>query len=217
MPDAPPGSPAPSSPRPAERTTFRGMDIRPLLFDERTDPDFRAVFGRLCSNATEVDVALTHLRLSTLDFDAAELAGVRRIRLLLARVNAVALDVEAHHLMAAGPRGDALRRLGDMLGRGAIEIRSSPLAGWSPDFTVFTSERGPAAVLLGCHWFQRPFPHRGPAFASLYGPDEAGRARARFSEVWGAAHDISPAIRGILLRSEWEASGSGRSRHPLPR
>ena len=173
----------------------------PGLLDERSDPDFRRVFGWLCGRSTEVDVALTRIRLSTLDLDAAELARVRRLRLLLAEVNAVSLDAEAHGLLQDPRRGAALRRLADLLDRGVIEIRAAPLAGWSPDFTVFSSDAGPEAALLGYHWFQRPFPHRGPALAALHGAGDARRVRARFEEAWGAAHDIGSAVEGILERS----------------
>jgi hypothetical protein len=172
----------------------------PGLLDERSSPDFRRVFGWLCGRSVEVDVALTRIRLSTLDLDAAEVARLRRLRLLLAEVNAVTLDVEAHALLLDESRGATLRHLGSLLTKGIIEIRAAPLAGWSPDFTVFSSEEGPEAVLLGYHWFQRPFPHRGPALASLHGPAEARRVRTRFDETWARAHDISPAVRGILER-----------------
>jgi hypothetical protein len=182
---------------------------RPALIDERSQPDFRGIFGFLCSRSVEVDVALTRIRLSTLDLDAAEVARLRRLRLLLAEVNAVTLDVEAHALLCDERRGRTLRHLGTLLAGKRIEIRAAPLAGWSPDFTVFCSESGPEAVLLGYHWFQRPFPHRGPALAGLHGPGDARRVRIRFEEAWGRAHDISPAILGILERCgvSWSPEG----------
>src|SRR5690606_38328816 len=85
---------------------------------------------------------------------------------------------------------------------GAAEVRSAPLGGWSPDFSVFHSEAGPSAVALGFHWFERPFPHRGPAFASIHGPAEAALALRRFEELWARAHDIGSAVLDILERAE---------------
>lgn len=186
----------------------------PALLDERSDPDFRRVFGWLCSRSTEVDVALTRIRLSTLDLDPEEVAGLRRLRLLLAEVNAVSLDVEAHALLGDPRRGATLRHLGKLLDVGVIEIRAAPLAGWSPDFTIFGSKDGPEAALLGYHWFQRPFPHRGPALAALHGPEDAARVKARFAEAWARAHDIGSAVVGILERSRRTADGApGKGRN----
>jgi len=173
-----------------------------LLLDERSDPDFRAHFGRALERSRAVDVALTHLRLTTLDLTAREVAGLDRLRLLLAEVSAEALDVEAHRILLHPSRARPLRRLRSLLAEGVIEIRSSPLAGWSPDFTVFSGPDGPFAALLGFHWFQRPFPHRGPALASLHGPEAARRVHVPFEEAWTRAHDIAPAIVGILRRPD---------------
>ncbi|HZD80914.1 MAG TPA: hypothetical protein VE646_12860, partial [Actinomycetota bacterium] len=57
------------------------------------------------------------------------------------------------------------------------------------------------AVLLGFHWLERPFPYRGPALASLHGRRGADLAARRFEETWGRAHDIRPALQGILGRA----------------
>jgi hypothetical protein len=179
----------------------------PALLDERSDPDFRTVFGWLSRRSSEMDVALTRLRLSTLDLDAAEVGRLRRLRLLLAQVDAVSLQVEACALLGDETRGATLRHLGHLLAHGVIEIRAAPLAGWSPDFTVFSTESGPQGVLLGPHWFQRPFPHRGPALASLHGPDAASRVRERFTEAWERGHDIGAAVVGILERGLRPADG----------
>jgi hypothetical protein len=173
----------------------------PRLFDENGHPDFRTVFGRLLQDATRVDVALTRLRLSTLDLREAELRRLTRLRLLLARVDAVTLDVEAHGLLLHPGRAGSLLRLAALLDQGVIRVRAAPLAGWSPDFTVFSRGGSPRAVLLGFHWFQRPFPHRGPALASLHGSAGATLALHRFEILWRRSHDIAPALQGILARA----------------
>lgn len=189
----------------------------PRLLDERSRPDFRAVYGRLLARSSEVDVALTRIRLSTLDLEEGEVGGLRRLRLLLARVNAVSLDAEAHALLLDGSRSRPLQMLGEQLARGVIEIRAAPLGGWSPDFSVFTGAKGPLGALLGFHWFQRPFPYRGPALATLVGPDGARRIGARFSETWARAHDISPAILGILERARLLPEGEEEAAGARPR
>ena len=71
----------------------------PRLLDERARPDFRDVYGWLLPRSTRLDVGLTRILLSTLDLGRGELDGVRSIRLLLAEVNAVQLDAEAHGVM----------------------------------------------------------------------------------------------------------------------
>lgn len=185
------------------------LERLPALFDERADPDFREVFGLLSRRSTWLDVAVTRIRLTTLDLRPAEIASVRRLRLLLTEVNAMTLDAEAHALLAGGDEGETLRHLASLLERKVIEVRAAPLGGWSPDFTVFGSRRGPQAVLLGFHWFQRPYPHRGPALASVHGPRSALLAAQRFDGVWAQAHDIRAAIMGILRR----AGGVGAEAH----
>lgn len=173
----------------------------PLFFDERSEPDFRNVFGRLLHRATTVDVALHRIRLSALDFGERELAGLTRLRLLLRELNAVTLDAEAHSLLTDRSRSGPLLRLSRLLEEEVIEVRASPLGGWSPNFSVFADESGPQAVLLGAHWFQRPFPHQGPAFASLHGAEDAALAAARFETAWEHAHEVRPAVRNILQRA----------------
>jgi hypothetical protein len=149
-----------------------------------------------------LDVALTRIRLSTLDLGRSELDRVRSIRLLLAEINAVQLDSEAHGIMLREDKRETLHALSARLAEGLIEVRSAPLGGWSPDFSIFRDSTGPAALLIGPHWFERPFPHRGPAFAALHGPEAATRALRRFEETWEKAHDIGPAVQSILERAE---------------
>ena len=153
------------------------------------------------SDAHRVDVALTRLRLSALDLRSVELRSLRRLRLLLAEVSSASLGAEAHAVLADPERGRSLRHLSELLERGLVLVRAAPLAGWSPDFTVFHGGDGPRAVLLGFHWLERPFPYRGPALASLHGPAGAALAGRRFDETWGRAHDIRPAVLGILERA----------------
>jgi hypothetical protein len=174
----------------------------PRLLDEHSRPDFREVYGWLLPRSLRLDVALTRIRLSTLDLGRNELGSVRSIRLLLAEVNAVQLDSEAHGVMLREDKRETLHALSERLAEGMIEVRSAPLGGWSPDFSIFHDDLGASAVLVGFHWFERPFPHRGPAFAALHGADAATAALGRFEEAWDRAHDIGLAVRSILERAE---------------
>jgi hypothetical protein len=178
------------------------LDAAPRLLDERSRPGFRELFGRLARRASALDVALTHLRLSTLDLSERELASVQCIRLLLAEVSAVSLDAEAHALLHRAPTAANLRRLATLLTVGRIDVRSAPLGGWAPDFSIFVGDHGPAAALIGPHRFDRGGAHVGPVLASLHGAEAAARLAARFAELWARGHDIRPAISGILARAE---------------
>jgi hypothetical protein len=171
------------------------------FFDERGRPDFREVYGRLLARASHVDVALTSIRVSTLDFGRSELERVHAIRLLLAEVSAVHLDAEAHVVMQRPEQRETLSTLADLLSRGVIEVRSSPLGGWSPDFSVFRDRSDPQAVLAGFHSFERPFPYRGPAFVSLHRGGAAALAFSRFEDLWARAHDVGAAVLSILERA----------------
>ena len=173
----------------------------PSFFDERSQPDFREVYGRLLGGATRLDVALTSIRVSTLDLGPSELARIQAIRLLLAELSAVQLDSEAHAVMQRPEQRGTLSTIAGLLSRGVIEVRSSPLGGWSPDFSIFHDERGARAVLMGFHSFERPFPYRGPAFLSLHPSSAAERALARFEDLWGRAHDVGAAVLSILERA----------------
>jgi len=171
------------------------------LLDERGRPDFRDVFGALASSATEISVAVTRVRLSTVDLSARELEGVARLRVLVAEMNALQLDAEARGLQADARRAPNADRLRAMLESGRLEIRSAPLAGWSPDFSIFAGPHGPHAVLLGFHSFERPYPHRGPALASVHLGDAAALASRRYEDAWVRAHDVGPAVWSILSKA----------------
>jgi hypothetical protein len=159
---------------------FPGLASTPaILFDERARPDFRDVFGTLARQATDIATAVTRVRLSTLDLQPDE--------------------VEKGADPQRSPRVGLLREL---LESGRLEVRSAPLGGWSPDFTVFSEPEGPVAVLAGFHWFERPYPHRGPALGMLHFQDAARSAARRHAELWARAHDVGPAVWSILSKAE---------------
>jgi len=174
----------------------------PHLLDERSPTNFRALFGNLISQSFAVDAAILHVRLSAVDLSASELEDVRRLRVLVAEVNAQTVEGEAFALVMDPAKRENLNLVLSLLQKGVMEIRSAPLGGWSPDFTVFTNDRGPRHLLMGLHWFHRPFPHRGPAWAALFGTEEATRARDRFQAIWAEAHDIGPAVQQLMERTK---------------
>jgi hypothetical protein len=132
----------------------------------------------------------------------------------VAEVNARTVEEEAYALRMAPERQENLTRIVGLLQSGRMEIRSAPLGGWSPDFSVFSHETGPRSVLLGLHWFQKPFPHRGPAWATLFGEEAALRAQARFREIWEGAHDIGPAILRLMERAGKSSTSGARNSSP---
>lgn len=191
--------------------------FRPALIDERSPIPFRALFGRFLSSSTELDTAILRVRLSGVDLSARELAGLRRLRILVAEINAKTLEEEAFALFMDPGKRETLDRIQGLLHGGRLELRSAPLAGWSPDFSVFSDPGGPKALFLGLHWMLRPFPHRGPAWLACFGPEEAHRGHQRFEELWEKAHEIGPAVLRLLERAtaRW-VSGGSRQPGPAP-
>lgn len=196
-----------------------GLPLEPAaLLDERSRPDFRDVFGALASAATDIAVAVTRVRLSTVDLGDHELGRIEHFRVLVAEMSALRLDAEARALQSDAKRAPHAERLRSLLESGTLEVRSSPLAGWSPDFTVFTGPGGPTALLVGFHAFERPYPHRGPALAALHGPAAARLAARRHDEIWERAHDVGPAVWSILSKARSRARfvGAAPARSPTP-
>jgi hypothetical protein len=180
------------------------VDSKPselALLDERAPRPFRFLFGRLLHQSSKVETAILRIRLGAVDLSTAELAGLKTLRVLVAEVNAHMAEAEAYAMAVDPVKRENLERLLEMLRQDIMEIRAAPLGGWSPDFSVFSSDLAPERLLLGPHWFHKPFPHRGPAWAVLLGSREAARAQVRFRELWDQAHDIGPAIQRMMERT----------------
>ena len=188
------------------RPILPGLPSAPgVLFDERGRPDFRDVFGALAQGAVDIATAVTRVRLSTVDLTHREMEGVEHFRVLVAEMNALRLDAEARSLQSDAKRAPNAELLRGLLESGRLEIRSSPLAGWTPDFSVFSGPGGPIAVLVGLHWFERPYPHRGPALGAVHGEEAARLAARRHEEIWERAHDVGPAVWNILSKARVRA------------
>jgi hypothetical protein len=181
-----------------------------FLLDERGRPDFRDVFGALARRSTSITTAVTRVRLSTVDLTTDEIERLTSFRVLVSELSALQLDAEARGILHLPRRAPNVRILTQLLECGRLEVRSAPLGGWSPDFTVF-SDRGEAhALLTGFHAFERPYPHRGPALASLHGRPAAVLASARHAELWESAHDIGPTLWSLLTRASRVVAATGR-------
>ncbi len=177
-----------------------------FLLDGRGRPDFRDVFGALASSATQIHTAVTRIRLSTLDLREQDVPRLDHLQVLVSEMSAISLDAEARGLLQIPERAPNVRFLLGLIEDGRLEMRSAPLGGWAPDFTVFVEESGPRAVLTGFHAFERPYPHRGPALASVHGGDAARMAANRHAELWESAHDVGPAVWSLLARATKRAS-----------
>jgi hypothetical protein len=173
-----------------------------FLLDERGRPDFRDVFGALARRSTLILTAVTRVRLSTVDLSQEEVRRLRKMRVLISEVSAVQLDSEAKSLLLQPHRAPNVHLLALLLEQDRLEVRSAPLGGWSPDFTVFYDDERPIALISGFHAFERPYPHRGPALLSVHGPEGARLASRRHREVWNGAHDIGPVLRRLLVGAE---------------
>jgi hypothetical protein len=126
-----------------------------------------------------------------------ELGRVRRMRVLVAELNALTLSGEAEAVSVDPVRRPRLEMLLRLFEEERLYVRAAPLAGWDPDFTVFGREE-PETVMLGPHWFERPYPHPGPAFGVVLEGEPARRAHARFEELWMGAHDLRRPIEELL-------------------
>jgi hypothetical protein len=171
---------------------------RPLLLDERSRPDFGDHYLRLLQDAREVVVATSRIRLRGLRLDPRALGAPARIRVLLVELSGLTLSMEAERLAEEDPGRERLLSLVTLLDAGRLQVRSSPLGGWAPDFSVFTGRGGEDTVLVGPHWLDRPYPHRGPALGSLHAGAAATAVRLRFEELWAEAHPVGDAILGLL-------------------
>jgi hypothetical protein len=184
---------------------------RCLLLDERSRPDFRELYGRYATLARSLDAAVRRVRLGGIDLGVGEIGGLERLRLLLGEVNSLALSTEAEALACDPERRRRLDVLMSLLENRRLRVRIAPLAGWTPDFSVFlppvddTVDGRPQTggfteptLMLGTHWFERPFPHPGPALAVRITGPEALSAQRRFEEIWRRAHDVEDPIRSIL-------------------
>lgn len=180
------------------------------LLDDRSEPPVRHWIAGLLGSAVEADFAVSRIRLGGLDLSRTELAGVRRCRVLLGRLDAETLadatgaGTSAHH--------EHLQALREFLESGRLEVRTAGLTNWTPDFSIFRGlKNGPtdAVTLVGAHYFARLYPTDGPAFTCLiHDPAAVAQATMRFDELWENGYDVAAVVRATLDQIE---------RHPATR
>lgn len=173
---------------------------RPLLFDERASPDLRGWFDRLARDSVRIDVAISRIRIAGLDLSDPGLSDPPRIRVCVAGVESGRLEEEVVAAASSPHLRAALARVLSLLESDRLRIRSAPLAGWSPDFSVFHGRGSLRGALIGLHWFQRPFPHGGPALAAYFPGRSARPASVRFGDLWERAHDVRTPVHAVLVR-----------------
>lgn len=169
----------------------------PRLLVEGVPPRFPTIYRRWLRGCRRADIALTRLRIATLRLAPHDLGRVGRIRLVLSELSTSAWEVETHRTLLDPGRGPVLRMLVSRLRAGTLEVRSAPLAGWSPDFTVFHGDAGERA-LLGPHWLERTPGMGGPRFAFAVGGADAVRVAERFARIWDGAYDVGSAVARLL-------------------
>ncbi|MEK9499750.1 hypothetical protein WI372_01985 [Gemmatimonadota bacterium DH-20] len=184
--------------------TDRPPALPPTLLIEGTSPRFPVVYRRWLGRSSRVDVALTRLRIATLRLQAGDLARVERLRIVLAELSTAAWEAETHRALLDPQRGPMLRRIIQLLQEGRLEVRSAPLAGWAPDFTIFhdrepgEEKASPARALIGPHWLETGAGLAGPRFAFAVEGVDARRAQERFTSIWRHAYDVGPAVTRLL-------------------
>jgi hypothetical protein len=160
-----------------------------VLFDEHYDPPLRQTIGRLLATARTADFAIGHVRLATLDLTESEASGMEHCRVMVGHLDAAAL-------VSAGATPAHFRFLLAFAQSGRLEIRTAPHHVWNPDFSVFRGlPDGGSAVLLGAHYFGRPYPMFGLAFTCFMTQPSAVRSCVRrFEGLWNAGYDVLPVV-----------------------
>jgi hypothetical protein len=192
--------------RESDHAAGGGLKLPRLLLDRRT-PDFPEVYAALLRHHRRLDLATWRIRLAGLHLPPTTLLHMEGIRVVVGELDGQRLAAEAEGMAVLARRVDTVRALLSLLLEGRLEIRSAPLGGWAPDFSLFRGGAGGAALLVGPHWLERPFPHRGPALASLHSGPEAMAVGRRFEELWLESHDVGPAILRMLSEAVSRSTG----------
>jgi hypothetical protein len=170
-----------------------------VLLDEAGTPTVRDVLRCLIASAARADFAVSHVRLAAIDLAPAEAARVRACRFLLGRLDASSLWSAPQ---AVGEFAH-LRGLRALVARGAIEVRSSPLPSWSPDFSVFRglpeNSRHRSVCIVGAHYFGTP-PASTALTCLMTEPRAIAVAARRFELAWSRGHDVAGVVIDAIDR-----------------
>ncbi len=167
----------------------------PALFEDGGRPSLRDAIGGLLAASRTAAFAVSRMRISGLDLTPAEIGAVARCRVLVRRVDADMLMEASEHAGDAARRRD-LEVLGAFLASGRVEVRAAGVLGWVPDFSIF---RPADVVLVGAHYFGRPYPMAGPSLTGLLrDPAAVALAERRFDALWADARDVLPTVRDAV-------------------
>ena len=167
-----------------------------IVLDERTMPSMRETFSALISSSTRVDMAVASMRLAGIDVRPGEVTRLRRLRLVMGRLDADAL------LQTRSRPLDQLRRLDALTQSGVLEVRTVPRFNWTPDFSVFDH-----AALIGAHYTALPYPAEGIALTCVVREEAAVRRCARrFEEMWELGYDVLPVVSQTIQALLGEAA-----------
>ena len=154
------------------------------VLDEFTTPSMRETFSALMRTSAHVDLAVAHMRLSGLDVRGDETTRLRRLRVVMGKLDAEAL------LQTQSRPLDQLQRLRALAGSGLLEVRAVPRFLWRPDFSVFD-----AAALVGAHYSELPYPNDGIALTCVITePNAIRRCARRFEQMWELGYDVLPVV-----------------------
>jgi hypothetical protein len=158
------------------------------VIDEFTQPSMRETFSQLMSSSEYVDMAVFNMRIAGLDLHAGEAGKLKRLRLVMNKLDADAL------LQTQSRPVEQLRRLRAFAGSGLLEVRTVPRFSWRPDFSVFDQ-----AALVGAHYSELPYPVAGIALTCvLADPAAVRRCARRFDQMWEAGYDVLPVVIDML-------------------
>lgn len=171
------------------------------LVDERSLPSLRELMGGLLSTAETADFAVGKMRLAGIDLTRGELGTLRRCRVLMGRLDAETLAIPTSLLAREPQRRETIQGLVALMRAGRLQLRTAGLDIWLPDFSIFSqnSEKTAAVMLLGAHYFERPYERSGAALTTVItNADAVGHAGARFHELWERAYDVESVVREAL-------------------
>ena len=158
------------------------------VIDELTRPSMRETFSTLMSTSEYVDLAIARMRIAGMDLQPGEVGRLKRLRLVLGRLDADAL-LQTH----ARPE-QQLERLCAFATSGLLHVRSVPRFEWRPDFSVFDH-----AALIGAHYSELPYPVAGAALTCVISdPSAIRRCARRFDQMWELGYDVLPVVVDTL-------------------
>ena len=158
------------------------------VIDELTRPDMREVLGTLMASSQHADMAIANIRLAALDLRPGEVTRLKRLRLVIGKVDAAVL------LQSQSRPVDQLQRLRAFATSGIVEMRTVPRYQWTPDFSIFDR-----AALIGAHYGELPYPVAGAALTCVITDATAiKRCARRFGEMWELGYDILPVFVDTL-------------------